>query len=128
MFSGIFPFQVKLVGDYQVIRAVLLGERPARPTDKRALGRGINDEIWLLVEACWDQDPHARPTAAEIVERLEGLPNRPVDTRPVDHFELSLLTKVLQARTEHPFATLVSEPAKVVDHVKAPVEEEARWI
>lgn len=110
LFSGMYPFSDRLVGDYQVIRAVGQGIRPPRPTDTRANARGLTDAVWKIVEECWAQDPKSRPTADQVVARLSGLPELPQDTRGKDEFDLGLLTKVLQSKTEHPFATLVVGP------------------
>jgi hypothetical protein len=42
------------------------GYRPPRT-------EAFDDSVWALVESCWAQDPLDRPTAAEVVPRLEAL-------------------------------------------------------
>ncbi|KAF9259373.1 kinase-like protein, partial [Marasmius fiardii PR-910] len=75
--AGEVPF-AHLKVDAQVILKVINGERPKRPTEVR----WCPDNIWALVEQCWAQESHLRPTAAVIhsflmhLERLHttGLP------------------------------------------------------
>ncbi|KDQ16998.1 hypothetical protein BOTBODRAFT_30376 [Botryobasidium botryosum FD-172 SS1] len=45
---------------------------PPRPTDEETIARGLNDELWRLVEDCC-KDAELRPTAAEVVRRLEAM-------------------------------------------------------
>ena len=90
--------------------AVKLGKRPSRPLREISRIRGLNDEIWDVIVACWTQDPNARPSATEVVERLRNLPNRLEDNRPPDDFDGVLLAEMLSMydRSDHPFATLAA--------------------
>ena len=90
--------------------AVKQGKRPSRPLHELSRVRGLNDEIWDIIVACWTQDPDARPSATEVVERLRNLPNRPADNRPLNDFNKSLLTQMLSMHdySEHPFVTLAA--------------------
>ncbi|WIA30321.1 hypothetical protein OEZ86_000409 [Tetradesmus obliquus] len=45
---------------------VAKGYRPARP-------KHFNAELWQLVEACWQQEPCARPSMTRVVQVLQGL-------------------------------------------------------
>eukprot|EP00882_Tetradesmus_deserticola_P020372 GHRQ01022009.1.p2 GENE.GHRQ01022009.1~~GHRQ01022009.1.p2 ORF type:complete len:151 (+),score=34.57 GHRQ01022009.1:11-463(+) len=45
---------------------VAKGYRPARP-------KRISPGVWQLIEACWHQEPCARPSMAKVVEVLQGL-------------------------------------------------------
>ncbi|KZP29838.1 kinase-like protein [Athelia psychrophila] len=116
LFSGIYPFTDRSVGDYQVIRAVSQGIRPSRPADSRAIARGLDDAVWTIVNECWAQDPQSRPTSETVVSRLEGLHGLAEDTRVKDEFDLGLMTKVLQTKAEHPFATLVVDGPETVNN------------
>jgi hypothetical protein len=111
MFSGQFPF-LDFSNDFQVMFAVMQGQRPSRPTHELSHTRGFNDEIWHVIEVCWDQDPDKRPTASKVVESIRGLPNRPLDRRPLNDFDKTLPSQVLSMhnRADHPFATLASSP------------------
>jgi hypothetical protein len=41
-------------------KVVLEDERPRRPRDSEKLG--FTDEVWEVLENCWDKDPSARPS------------------------------------------------------------------
>ncbi|KAJ7347947.1 kinase-like domain-containing protein [Mycena albidolilacea] len=47
------------------------GGRPERPEADE--GRPIPDELWELTEQCWDADPHERPTATQIHDRIKNM-------------------------------------------------------
>lgn len=49
---------------------VLAGERPSRLTNRDILG--LSEEVWMLMEKCWNQVPSARPHAADILVLLEA--------------------------------------------------------
>jgi hypothetical protein len=65
-----------------VIIKVTAGERPSRPITCdpwtiQCETLGLDDEIWSIVEDCWQVDPEQRPTAKEVINRLSsrvGLP------------------------------------------------------
>jgi hypothetical protein len=111
MFSDQYPFP-EISIDFQVMFAVKLGKRPSRPTHDLSLTRGLNDEIWHIIEACWDQDPSGRPSASKVVEYLRALPNKPSDHRPLNDFDKVLPSQVLSMhnRADHPFSTLALSP------------------
>ncbi|ORY40809.1 kinase-like protein [Rhizoclosmatium globosum] len=46
---------------------VVAGKRPARPEDS-----SVPDWIWNLIQLCWDQDPLARPSMADVLAALEA--------------------------------------------------------
>lgn len=48
---------------------VTQGDRPKRP---RIDDRELRDAMWSLIESCWSQAPHKRPTASEIAVRVMG--------------------------------------------------------
>jgi serine/threonine protein kinase len=59
-----------LPNDMTVMYKVLEGKRPLRPmswSGTRAL-----DNVWGLMENCWEEKAEMRPTASQIVERLIG--------------------------------------------------------
>ncbi|KAJ7108319.1 kinase-like domain-containing protein [Mycena epipterygia] len=57
------PFSTLTPGDFLEL-VCRLGMRPNRPNADAA--PWLTDAMWALAENCWDQDPHARPTAARI--------------------------------------------------------------
>ena len=67
--KGKVPFH-DVANDATVMFKVLEGKRPLRPrsfSDTMAL-----DNLWELMQNCWEQKPEVRPTASQIVERLVG--------------------------------------------------------
>ena len=46
--------------------AIMGGKRPSRPAHQ-----ALTDELWTLMQRCWNQDPHSRP---EVSEALKFLP------------------------------------------------------
>ena len=67
VFTGKVPFE----DETQAISAlwILRGVRPGLPEDGQAVG--LTDEIWELLETCWQENPKKRPTMEEIVRRWE---------------------------------------------------------
>jgi len=109
MFSGQYPFP-EISNDFQVMFAVKQGRRPWRPSHTLSQCRGLNDKIWHIIEACWSQDPGARPPASKVVEDLRKLPNRWPDQRLLNDLDKMLPSQMLSMsnRPDHPFATLAS--------------------
>ncbi|KAJ7606528.1 kinase-like domain-containing protein [Roridomyces roridus] len=64
MLTGKAPF-AELYTEGAVIQAVHEGRRPSRPAS-------CPDGLWDLLQDCWDERPDLRPTASQVVERLEG--------------------------------------------------------
>jgi hypothetical protein len=111
MFSDQYPFP-EISADFQVMFAVKQGRRPARPKHELSRTRGLNDEVWHIIETCWSQDPGQRPSASDVVGYLRGLPNKPDDHRPLNDFDKRLPSQVLSMhnRADHPFSTLAFSP------------------
>ena len=64
--SGHFPFHRH--GDYTVIVKILAGEHPHR-------GGGFSENVWKLLELCWATQPDQRPSAKDVLQRLDGVSN-----------------------------------------------------
>jgi hypothetical protein len=105
IFSGQVPFH-EITNDYRIMTAVREARRPSRPLDNRSRIRGLDDEIWAIVQACWAQDPDRRPTAHQIAERLRSSPTQIVDGRAFDHFDPSFPSRTLYSEAKHPFSAL----------------------
>lgn len=74
IFSGCVPFH-HITNDYQIMSRIISGRRPPRPilsepSRQSCKSLGLNDHMWLLIEACWSIQPEHRPTANEAVDRL----------------------------------------------------------
>jgi hypothetical protein len=48
--------------------AILQGKRPERPTH-----RTFTDDLWSLMQRCWNHDKDLRPSASEVLGALEVL-------------------------------------------------------
>jgi len=107
IFSGNWPFH-DVRHEFQIMFQVQSGKRPLRPSHDLSRIRGLNDEIWHLIEACWNQAPSQRPTSDQILELLKALPDQPADQRPADDFEMSFPSQLLHTELNRPFSTLVA--------------------
>jgi hypothetical protein len=107
MFSGEAPFQ--RFSDQRLISALIQGERPPRPFHALSSSRGLNDDMWHLIEACWNQDPGKRPVAAQIIECLCLLPYCAIDTRPLDS-HITPAPQMWYKQDKHPFCALAPGP------------------
>ena len=72
------------------------GDRPQKPEAAGSLG--FTDELWSMVERCWQESWDERPETKEIVDYLESAakawdtrPSPPADTDSTGSFSLSLL-------------------------------------
>lgn len=105
MFSGEVPFYED-PRDVRVILSVIQGKRPTPPFHDLSRTRGLSEPIWQLIETCWAHDSTKRPTAEHVIGRLYTLPNRPLDERPVDDFNMNFPSQMLYNYPDHPFYTL----------------------
>ncbi|KAG6809628.1 hypothetical protein H0H92_015483 [Tricholoma furcatifolium] len=73
IFTGEIPLS-HLTRDATVIHKVLSGERPKRPSNESLSWSvwGLTENIWKLMETCWDSDPVQRPNASVVVETLQA--------------------------------------------------------
>jgi hypothetical protein len=104
MFSGEIPFHADIV-ETRVILGVIAGKRPERPLDDVSKTRGLNDDVWKLVKACWAQDPTDRPRIVQVIGQLRALAGLRIDERKLDNLSLDL---PLYDHTKHPFAALIT--------------------
>ena len=65
IYTGHVPFH-KTTRAITVMKKVLEGSRPPRPPDTSLL----SDEIWKVIEMCWNQEPQDRPSAELVIEQL----------------------------------------------------------
>jgi hypothetical protein len=89
------------------MNAVTKNKRPCRPSSDLSRLRGLDDEIWHLIEACWSPEPSERLSASQTVQLLYALPGQLDDPRPIDKFNISLHSQVLH-EVDHPFAILAA--------------------
>jgi len=70
LLTGCVPFWY-FSQDIQVAMKVIGGGLPERPCDSVVVARGLDDDMWELMLACWDVDPTQRPSARDIASRLQ---------------------------------------------------------
>ncbi|ELU44768.1 RasGEF domain-containing protein [Rhizoctonia solani AG-1 IA] len=71
--TGMPPFS-KLRLDGQVIAALIQGNLPERPEPRDAMHqRGLSDEMWKLINQCWEWKPTARPEMRTLASEVRKL-------------------------------------------------------
>jgi hypothetical protein len=48
-----------------VVYKVLSGERPPRPSEADCI-LDMTDDMWFLIDSCWAQDRHWRPSMPDV--------------------------------------------------------------
>ena len=63
VFTGVVPFsnEQPFTAGYSIMQ----GKRPPRP-----MHPAFTDDLWILMQRCWDDDPHLRPRVSEVLEVL----------------------------------------------------------
>jgi hypothetical protein len=69
MLTGTAPFS-ELPTEGAVIKAVTTGRRP--PRTPLCSGTPSLEDLWELLQKCWDASPENRPKTSQVVERLMG--------------------------------------------------------
>ncbi|PFH50547.1 hypothetical protein AMATHDRAFT_60805 [Amanita thiersii Skay4041] len=54
----------------EVVLKIYEGKLPERPNNWNAMRRGLTDEMWELLTACWAAEPKNRPSIQEVLNRL----------------------------------------------------------
>ena len=67
VFTGKCPFPE--LSDDAIALAICGGGRPPRPADP-----AVPDQLWQLMQECWNEDPQLRPTPEEVLLALESTP------------------------------------------------------
>ena len=63
IYTGAIPFSNSMPA--AAMLAIMDGKRPPRPTDQQ-----FTDQLWTLMQHCWDQDPLSRPEVSEVFRIL----------------------------------------------------------
>ena len=63
VFTGAIPFSND--SSVMVMLAVTQGRRPPRP-----IYPTFTENLWTLIQRCWDHDPHSRPEVSEALQIL----------------------------------------------------------
>jgi hypothetical protein len=65
--TGEVPFSSEKMS-CMVALAVLKGDRPSRPENP-----SLTDDLWVLIQRCWDQDPPLRPEILEVSQTFSSV-------------------------------------------------------
>ena len=71
--SGHIPFPQ--CTSHNVMWKVMSGERPERPEE--AEEEWFTDDIWQMLNRCWETQPESRPNVADVLECLEQVSRDP---------------------------------------------------
>ncbi|KAG6825413.1 hypothetical protein H0H93_000726, partial [Arthromyces matolae] len=71
-FTGTVPF-ANIQNDSAITYHIMSGNRPSRPLDSSLAWHsyGLTEPMWLLMQKCWERDPHKRPSVKDIVTQLK---------------------------------------------------------
>jgi hypothetical protein len=69
LYTGKPPF-ASLPHDPAAMLQAIAGKRPPRPRDQ--VGRPVPDHIWDIIELCWTQLPHERPSMKDVVGLMKA--------------------------------------------------------
>ena len=64
-FTGAIPFDN--IPPAPAMFAIMSGGRPPRPTHP-----ALTEQLWILMQCCWHQDPHLRPETSKVLTVLNG--------------------------------------------------------
>ncbi|KAJ4473806.1 kinase-like domain-containing protein [Lentinula aciculospora] len=64
------PYQ-KIKHTTEVVIRREKGELPERPNESRILQRGLDEQLWFLLEDCWRTTASERPKIDEIIQRMD---------------------------------------------------------
>ncbi|KAH7926283.1 kinase-like protein [Leucogyrophana mollusca] len=86
---------------------VLAGRRPVKPSPEEWDETGLEDAMWDMIVACWDQKPEQRPTTAQVVKFVEfrypSLSNITTESAWIPSF----LADLASTHANHPFSCMV---------------------
>ena len=108
LFSGQVPFP-EFQNDYAVLVSVMRGKRPDFPSHDLCRSRGLDNEVWDLMQTCWAQEPIQRPTVEQVMARLQALPHQVADQRPLDDFNINFPSQTAYIHTDHLFSALAKQ-------------------
>ncbi|KAF9643876.1 kinase-like protein [Thelephora ganbajun] len=97
VFTGAIPFSDS--SSFMAVLAIMQGKRPPRPTHP-----AVTEDLWILMQRCWDHDPRPRPEISEVLRTLLTS-DPPAWKRLISHpsstnERISLLTSIFSERNE----------------------------
>jgi hypothetical protein len=107
MFSGELPFRD--FSDQKLASALVQGERPPRPFHPLSRLRGLDDDMWDVIEVCWNQDAEKRLEASQVAECLRQFLRFVIDNRP-PYSNMAPKSLMWYKQEDHPFCALAPAP------------------
>ncbi|KAF9644868.1 kinase-like protein [Thelephora ganbajun] len=101
VFTGVVPFNGG--PPEAAVVAITSGKRPSRPNHP-----SFTDELWALIQHCWQQDPHLRLEISEVIKVLCGLEPPPI--KPSTHEPASSTPTIGQRRLLVGYQQATSHP------------------
>ncbi|KAF9643889.1 kinase-like protein [Thelephora ganbajun] len=97
VFTGAVPFSDS--PSFMAVLALMQGKRPPRPTHP-----AVTEDLWKLIQRCWDHDPRPRPAISEVL-RILLTSDPPVWKQLIGHpfstdERISLLTSIFSDNNE----------------------------
>jgi serine/threonine protein kinase len=105
MFSNCVPFY-ETRNDYAIIIPVTAGKRPTRPAEDVCESTGLDQEMWDLINFCWEHEPAKRLTASGIVKILRSRLNGTPDRRPYHNWDMGFPSQLRSSLEENPLFPL----------------------
>lgn len=69
--TGVTPYE-GITGHFSLLVRIKSGERPSRPTTPDSI-RWLQDRVWVMITACWNEDPKIRYEVAMMYELFSTL-------------------------------------------------------
>lgn len=91
--------------DATVISKVMRGIKPSRPPPEPQLE--LSDDIWAVMEECWDHDPAKRPTVDQAADRLHKIPSPQLTMKRMARDQKRRRGDEFQALTPRAFRTAI---------------------
>ena len=67
-----------------VLEVAVRDGRPPRPSEP-ATSRGLSDDMWSLIQACWDVQPENRPRMSDTLLRIQRTIKHGDKPGPLNH-------------------------------------------
>jgi hypothetical protein len=83
---------------------VMSGKKLSRPPAETSQF-GLDDNIWRLLEACWQTDPSERPTAGQVADIIKTTVTLVRRSICLEEYDKSFLREVRSNLDSHPFSS-----------------------
>ncbi|KAF9450209.1 kinase-like protein [Macrolepiota fuliginosa MF-IS2] len=72
IFTGQIPFYETRGDEAVTLKLINSHQQPSRPAPDKMVEE-VTDDMWCLLEDCWNHEPDRRPSVVEVLERLEDM-------------------------------------------------------